>query len=568
VRSGKRKKDKTAGFFPAFFLFMLFVHCTLYTVHCQELLLNAEGKLLSPPPKSAPYAKALASAHMAQDSPQNTIRRMLDSLGYHEQAWVESGDTLRVVPGPRFYITEIEIEGGPQRLDIPESIFMPSLSFYNAGVIRETMRGLSRFFSENGYPYNKIAVSVDIRDSAALGLRFIVDTDERVCNGAAVIKGVKKRPQKYLKDVRLFEGEPYSGVDADETLRRLSMRPYVRYASIGSPVVIEDAPLCHDSMRQAVSQITIVEKTGLDMEGVLGYESSAQGKQSGLSGRLDLSFLNLLGFGESATVGYMGTNSLQRLRMSVSRPWVFGLPLEMGGGFELEIEDEGYGFLCGEFWTTMEINGRWKAGIALRGSETVPPDSIEPAYKFYGTDLFLTLISQPWQRGKTVKELSMKTGSGLANREKTVTRGKMEFAAGIHQPIFTRYALAGRISGKTLFTDENYLSPSETYRIGGHNSLRGYSEEEFAFRSVLFSQAEALLYFDQSSSIFIFFDSGIGFDQPGKLLFAEGQKMFGYGAGLRFPSRLGTVSLEWGRNLDDGSKGLGRIHVGIKTGLL
>jgi outer membrane protein assembly factor BamA len=467
---------------------------------------------------------------------------------------------------PRLRITQIEIEGSPPHLTIPKNA-LPSLPMdYNDEIIRRTMQGVSRFFSENGYPYNKITMSVDVSDdSLTAEVRFIVDTDEKVCNGPVLIKGVKKNPQMYMRDVRLFPGQIYNSADVDETLRRLSMRPYLLEASAASPVIIEDAPLCND-LRQVVTPILITEKAGMDIEGVLGYESAQRGKESAISGRLNLSFINMLRYGERADVSYTGMNSFQRLKVSASRPWVFSLPLEMGGSGELEIEDDGYGFLGAEFFTAVEVNGRWKTGVTLRGSETVPPDSVERAYTFYGADIFLYLIPQTWEMGKTVREFSVRTGSGVANRDKKMTRSRAELSVGGHWPFFTRYAFAGRICGKTLFTDEQYLPPAELYRFGGYNSLRGYSDDEFAFRSALISQTEALIYLGRSSSVFIFCDGGIGFRHPGALSVSDGSKMLGYGAGMRFPSRLGTVSLEWGRNIDDATGSLGRVHVGIRTG--
>jgi len=466
---------------------------------------------------------------------------------------------------PRLRITHIEIDGSPQNLTVPKNT-LPSLPVdYDDEIIKYAMRGISRFFSENGYPYNKITMSIDVNDdSSTAAVRFIVDTDERVCNGPVLIKGVKKNPQMYMRDVRLIPGRIYNCADADETLRRLSMRPYVQNVNVSSPVIIEDAPLCNE-LRQAVTPILITEKAGMNIEGVLGYESAQRGREGGLGGRLNISFINMLRLGERAEVSYTGTNSLQRLAVFASRPWVFSLPLEMGGSFELEIEDEGYGFLGGEFFTAAEINGRWKTGAALKGSEIVlPDDTAESAYTFYGADIFFYLIAQKWEMGKTAGEFSVRTGSGIANRGKKITRSRAEISAGGHWPFFVKYAVAGRISGKTLFTDEQYLPPAELYRFGGHNSLRGYSEDEFAFRSALVSQAEALIYFNRASSIFIFCDGGIGFQNPGAILVSDGKKMFGYGTGIRFPSRIGTISLEWGRNIDD-KNSLGRVHAGMKT---
>jgi len=454
-------------------------------------------------------------------------------------------------------VTAIEVEGLPQDIVIPGGVLPPVPFLYNADAIKRALYALSRFFSENGYPYNKITTSVI--NSEAVTVRFAVDLDERVCNGPPVVLGVEKRVWMYHRDVRLFEGKLFNSADVDETVRRLSMRPYVLEASAASPVIIENAG---DSLRAAVVPFTVAERRGMEIEGVLGYESG----RGAFSGRLDLSFMNLLRRGESAGLSYAGTDVIQRFKLSASQPWVFGLPLEAGGGAGLEIEDGGYGYFSGEFWTAVEINARWKCGAALSASETVPPDSVGVMYKFYGADVFLSLIQLPWERGRTVIELSAKAGSGAANREKSYARSKMELAAGIHYPIFKDYALAGRVCANSLFTEEEYLSPAEKYRVGGHGSLRGYSEEEFALRSALFSQIEAMYYFNRAGAVFIFIDGGAGFDSSVRLTMSEAKWMLGYGAGIRFPSRLGTLSLEWARNKDDGWS-FGRVHVGVKAGM-
>jgi hypothetical protein len=51
-----------------------------------------------------------------------------------------------------------------------------------------------------------------------------------------------------------------------------------------------------------------------------------------------------------------------------------------------------------------------------------------------------------------------------------------------------------------------------------------------------------------------------------RLSTANAERLLGYGIGLRFPSRLGAVSLEWARNVSDG-KSLGRVHVRVRTGI-
>jgi outer membrane protein assembly factor BamA len=463
------------------------------------------------------------------------------------------------------WVVHIEVGGLPKDLPVGGGIIPKVPAVYDANAMKLTAYALARFLSENGYPYSRITTSVARDDSVAVTVHFLVEPDERVCAGEPVIRGAGGRiGRMYFRDVQIVPGQLYNSADVDETVRRLSMRPYVQNVTAESPIIVEDRQSLECEVRTAVTPITVAENRGLAVEGALGYESGRGGGSGSMSGRLDLSLINLLRMGETADVSYMGTSTFQRLKLSASMPWIFGLPFEAGGAAGLEIEDEGYGFFSGEFRTAMEVNARYRVGIAVKLSETVPPAGIDAPYMFYGADVFGALIPKPRGRGETVWEFSGRTGSGVANRERAYARSTMELTAGAHYPIFGDYALVGRVCAMSLFTDEEYLPPAEMYRIGGHGSLRGYFEEEFAFRTALYSQAEAHYYFNRVGSIFIFIDGGFGFDSPRQLSLSTAKEMLGYGVGIRFPSRLGTVSLEWARNMDDGWS-LGRVHVGINS---
>ncbi|MCL2181843.1 MAG: BamA/TamA family outer membrane protein [Chitinispirillia bacterium] len=473
-------------------------------------------------------------------------------------------------------IVGFDITGEPDGLDMPIGV-LPSIPIlYSTGAARLAGQAVARFLAQNGYPYSQITVSV-VREGADVILRFSIDPDERVCFGPPVVVGVREeRAGMFLRDVRLTPGLPYDVSAVDDAVRRLSARPYVQSAAAMDPVVIEDGLLCCgladagpciDTSLVAVVPIAVTERRGTEIEGAVGYEAGRDGKGGRWSGRFNLSLINMARRGEMFDVFYSGADALQKLRISGSAPWIFGLPVEAGASGGLEIENGGYGYFSGEVWGAAEAGGgRWRCGVAAKGSETVPPDSAAGStYRFYGADIFLSLTRLPWERGLTVWELNAKTGSGAANREKPYLRSNMELSAGVHRPVFKDYAMVLRAAASSMFTEEEYLMPAELYRVGGHGSLRGYSEEEFAFRAVVFAQAEALYYFRRQGAVFIFVDGGAGFAGRFETLrMSDAGKMLGYGLGLRFPSGLGTVSLEWARNIDDG-KSLGRVHVGIRT---
>jgi outer membrane protein assembly factor BamA len=480
----------------------------------------------------------------------------------------------------RFRVDGVVVEGLPDEPTVPDAVLLSIPLRYDTTAVGRAVRAISKILSDGGYPYNKITVTVKRRilnDDVDIGVKVMdgdssvtilidIDPNDRVCMGQPLIVADRGRSSVYYRDVVIDAGMPYNASAVDESVRRLSSRPYVKSASAASPVIIEDAPKCRDSTPVAVAAISVTERRGMEAEGALGYESERGGGGGKLSGRLALSFVNMLRLGESVDLLYTGTSASQRLNSAAAYPWAFGLPFELGGSLAAEIEDGGYGYLGGGVSASVDIGARLRCGVSLVASETLPPDSVGGSYAFYGADVFLELKRRQWERGASVPEFSVRSGSGAANRERSYARGKAEAAAGMHYPIYKNYAAAGRICAKSLFTEEEYLPPAELYRIGGQGSLRGYSEEGYAFRAAAFSQIELLYYFDRAGSVYLFADGGAGFNAPDRLSAADAEKLLGYGVGIRFPSRLGTVSLEWARNIDDG-KSLGRLHVGVRSGV-
>ena len=69
------------------------------------------------------------------------------------------------------------------------------------------------------------------------------------------------------------------------------------------------------------------------------------------------------------------------------------------------------------------------------------------------------------------------------------------------------------------------------YRVGGFASVRGYDDDEFAFRTTVYGQWELLWYFNEEGSVFIFLDGGFGYAQAVSFTSAGRQDLLGYGVG-------------------------------------
>ena len=192
-------------------------------------------------------------------------------------------------------------------------------------------------------------------------------------------------------------------------------------------------------------------------------------------------------------------------------------------------------------------------------------DSGTSSSDYGGVDIILSRAAKPYRAGELSRGFTLRTGSGIArNNGRQFNREHVDATGDLHVPLTKRWAVAGRFVGQTIVSDPaDSLRTAELYRTGGYNSVRGYSDQEFAFKTVGYAQTECLFYFSPEGSLYIFADEGLGFGAQDPMMLPSATKLFGYGLGIRIPSKIGSAAIEWGRNYQDNAKSLGRVHVSV-----
>lgn len=497
-------------------------------------------------------------------TPKLIIKDFFDSLGYlNNRLDSLSNDTFIISPGKRSLIISEQIE-----CSVPLDFTFPHKTYpcyYDAGDISARTSEIGGTLARKGYPFARTIIEImpvsSIHDSLTVIFNIYPDLKYRFTS--PLLEGnFKTKKRLLLKDIKIKEGDLFNIDRVEESAENLRSRQYIANVQARAPLIIKSSPQIpnQDDTLTAVPFL-INDRSGMGLEGALGFDAS-QGNQSTIQGDIKCSFLNLLHSGEAAAFSYSGTKVSQKLDASVSKPWLFNLPLEFLSDMGMEIERDNYGYIYGRVRLLYELNPFWKAGIGFKGNEiTYSSDTIDVGSgKFYGVDFVLSKIPPLYCLGLFGSELFLETGSGVSKKEKNYTRSHIDFSAGVHVPYLTKFATFLKLTSKHIVSDEKNLAPAEMYRVGGYNSIRGYSDDAFACRTALYGQIENLLYFSKSGSVYIFLDGGIGFQQSNDFLNGNHISMLGYGAGVRLPSKLGSMSLEWARNIQD-KRSLGRIHI-------
>ncbi|MBN1578940.1 MAG: BamA/TamA family outer membrane protein [Chitinispirillaceae bacterium] len=498
---------------------------------------------------------------------RTVISEYLDSTGYFHPQWDSApAGPLSVIPGTRSTIGSERIitlrPPAPDSSDLPAAPPYPRP--FDAAIVKDRAGEIGRSYTGCGYPFVSVAADLQTNRHDTIGLTFHIDPDEEYLFSRPELKGSFTTKNKLiLRDLSIKPGARFDHRAIDQSLERLQTRNYITAAAALPPVIAASADSSAPPARRIIVPFVINDRSGMGLDGAAGLEVGS-GDRPQVHGNIQFAFTNLFHSGEEAQLSYAGDRSRQRLDIGFSQPWFFGLPLVVDAGGGLEVVSEAYGYLFGDLGLFYEPAVRWRAGVNLNG-HTVSQDARAAGENgsFAGADLVLARSPEPYRDGAWCRELTIATGSGLTRKGRLYNRSHIDFTAGGHLPFPFHTALMLRVNSGHLITRENALVPSELYRVGGNGSLRGYMENEFAFRTVVYGQAEYLYYFQPGTPVYLFFDGGIGFENDIGLNRSY-RKMWGYGIGIRIPAGIGMLSVEWARNIQD-IKSMGRIHVGFKN---
>lgn len=536
---------------------------------------------------------------------KESLYHYLDSLGFfnpYEDSL--SSDTIRISPGPQSKIDTILISSSfPIAIDSIRKIRFPIL--YNAGTLQLLAKETLYFVASRGHPYAKLSISIknakSIQDSIVnrpsdstqpcFNVTFHLEQKQKCVFDTPLFSGKLQTKETVLtQDIIFQKGQVFDIRLIETSQKRLMTHSYISGVQVAYPGILTDTIELEikndrrkrkeirkieipDSVELVTIPFIIQDNSGMGIDGVIAYNSNTDLKSStwaGLSGLLNISMLNIFHQGESVTLFYLGEEKFQQFDMAIQYPYPFRLPILCEASFGLEIEEAHYGSLKGEFEILTKLKGLWQIGAAIKGHETTLTDSTanESSWGYYGIDLILERLGEPLKLQTLSRQLLLRSGTGIANRiDGIYNRWHVIFSIGIHIPTFRNQAFLGRFTAQTIIKNNNdSLHKTEKFRVGGHNSIRGYAENEYPFSSAAYFQAEYHRYFNETGSVFIFIDAGAGFSNHITLNSHDSDELFGFGVGIGIPVKIGRLSLAWAKNYRE-LKGIGRIHIRISNSL-
>jgi len=448
--------------------------------------------------------------------------------------------------------------------------------FFDQQRIREDGQNILKYAAEQGFPFAKVDVQprlLTVKESA-VDLGLYIKEGARVFVKGVVVEGNHyTRPAVVLRALYFKPGMRYRRSWEEKIQTRLEKLEI--FQSVSPPQLIR---LSKDSVLVVVR---VQEGNATTFDGLVGYVP-AQGtgrvksQQGYFTGLLNFSFRNLFGTGRRLKVFWEKADRLsENFLFQYLEPWIWGQPINVGLSFARQVKDTL--FIAWDFKLSSTLNFNDRFSLFLHFTRhTVLPDSIARATlgmvrsRTYGIESGLQYDTRDFilnpQKGifyKAGYRLGLKQNSGDVpngqnlSRNSTINLFSMQFEG--YQKIFKRQILAvkwniQRIKGEAL-------QLSDYFWFGGSQSVRGYRERQFSGYLVSWMNLEYRFVTGPDSRVFVFTDLGF---YRNAILAPHSQFLQGMGLGLRFPTPLGVMGVDYGLARGEGFN-QGKIHFGLTS---
>lgn len=493
--------------------------------------------------------------------------------GYADLTW-------HVNPGQLVRIGEVKIQADSINAELVRTrIDLPTGNVYNQTLVEAELANLNILYAGNGYPLAEVLLkNTRIRsaeDGYEIDLEIVVKPGEKIRLDQFHLRGnTVTLDEVILRELEVKTGDIYDQEKIDripEILHRLGY-----FKEIAQPRLT----FTQDNKRVLLIQVTEGNTTTFD--GVIGYIPPAQnvgGEDGYFTGLIDLSFRNLFGTGRKFEVHWKKQDRYSdEFHLYYEEPWIFGFPLNLGGGLYRLVRDTTYIERSYTLNGTLRITSNFNTTFSLMQKSYVPDSTASRDMRLAENEIlsgelgiiydtrdfpvnprrglmYETYFSYGLKRNVGPEYLF--TEDGLVKNEEI---RKLSIGLSLFQRLWQNQIVALRFYGSMVRGAEDQLQLTDHIWFGGARSLRGYREDQFHGTIASWANLEYRFLTGRESRIYLFNDWGYyQYKQDGKI---DQDILPGYGIGIRFLTPLGIMSVDFGLGRND-SVSNGKIHVGI-----
>lgn len=528
-------------------------------------------------------------------SSRESLVRFYNALGYLEMDVIDIKKSFYndgrdvdlefiIGEGHQTKIESIEIEGNKDisLSEIRSAMRIKEKSPYNVIDIGDARYEVMSLYIRRGYRDARIDVESRF-DGGRAFLTFRITENKPSVIGKIIIRGNNKTKAKIInRELTVAKGEVYNHEEITKSKQRLYKLGIFNEVSLDAlePSEESEGRLVRDML------VSVKEGKAGSIEVAVGY-----GDYEELRGSLDISYRNLGGY--NRVIGFRTELSKveERYIFNFREPWLFNqpdLPLklflisEKKRSINIETRDtlykvDKFSFIAG---VDKELAKGLKAGLNYEYSYTdtkdVDPDVIL-SKEDTGTlgigsispSLFYDTRDNPFDPASgSIHGVVLKWASGAFLSETEFIKGTFQSTWFLPLRKGIVFAMSLRGGAAQAFEDSKELPLIERFFLGGRTTVRGYTEDTLGPKGedgnptggniFALTNFEFRISLGKGFSLVTFLDSGNVWQKFDDI---NSEIKSTVGAGLRFKTPVGPISVDYGHKLDrESGESSGEVH--------
>jgi outer membrane protein insertion porin family len=450
---------------------------------------------------------------------------------------------------------------------------------YNQALIESEILRINELYAQRGHPFanlNIASTSLErIENEFRVNIDFAVDPGDTVKIENIQIGGNNvTRDNVILRELDVNVGDLYDQDKINQIPNKLNRLGFFKN--------IEQPQLMIDPSGQRTLFLEVLEGNTTTFDGVVGYvpPSKVTGGEDGyFTGLINLSFRNLFGTGRKFEVYWRKQDRYSdEFRLYYQEPWIFGFPLNVGGGLYRLVRDTTYIERSYDLDGLLRISSNFNATFSVQKKSFTPDSVASREQRLAQNDIYSGEIGIIYDTRDfpinpreglyydTYYSFGYKENTGpdyLFSEDgltKTEEIQRIKIGLSYFQSLWQNQVLAFRFFGGRVEGSKDQLQLTDHFWFGGARTVRGYREDQFHGTTVSYVNMEYRFLTGRESRIYLFNDWGFyNFKTEGKV---EEDIVPGYGIGVRFMTPLGIMSVDYGLGKND-TFSTGKIHIGI-----
>lgn len=427
--------------------------------------------------------------------------------------------------------------------------------------ILSTVNSVLTELTNSGFPFASVViVPEEIRKSTD---SLVIDLHYEVCEGDFVrINSLTFPGQLFPKsnllnlESRIKRGDVFSSEILDRGIQRIKKLENIE--SVGSIRLQSSSPGIVDVV------IPVSERSINRFSGIATINPD-DGKPSG---EAKISFGNIFGTGRKLDFTWSGlSRGQQGIQVRYREPWLFSYPLHLDIGMNRLTDD------TLETLTRYQLEMNWEPGLHVTIGANLSRELIvrslfeqndeQTNTIWMGAFASVNYLDNDWNPTKGF-QFSSRTATGIRTPEhesasETIHREDVAFRFAF--PV--KSSIIAYLNGETKHLTGNNINQTEMIRIGGLNSVRGYSEERFRALACSWLNTELRWRADLNSYYGIFGDFGF-IHRENPQYQASLNYLSSYGVVSEFITRAGRIGFALGLASGEPIQ-QSRLHFSIQT---